>query len=421
MHHFNYRDDELHCEEVPLARIADEVGTPVYVYSQATLVRHYHAFDQAFEGLDHLVCYSVKACSNISLIRLFSDLGGGSDIVSGGELFRALRAGVPASRIVYSGVGKTPDEIRQALDADILMFNVESPQELTTLNRIASDLGRTARIALRVNPDVDAKTHPYISTGLKKNKFGIAHENALAEYRRAMSLPGLEVVGIDCHIGSQLTEVGPFVDAVGRLKDLLDALRTEGMAIRYLDLGGGLGITYEAEEPPQPAEYAGAVREALAGLDVTLILEPGRVIVGNAAVFLTRVLYTKQTELKRFVIVDGAMNDLLRPTLYGSFHGIEPVRRKEGPRARVDVVGPICETGDFLARDRDLPGVEAGDLLAVMSAGAYGFSMSSNYNSRRKAAEVLVNGRGFHVIRRREIYEDLLRGEEIPAHIERGG
>jgi len=420
MHHFEYKNQELYCEDVPLRRIADDVGTPVYVYSQATLVRHFNAFDQAFEGVPHLTCFSVKANSNLALLRLFAGLGGGADIVSGGELFRAVKAGIPGDRIVFSGVGKTVEEIRAALDADILMFNAESPQELEILSDTAVSMGRKARIALRINPDVDPKTHPYISTGLKKNKFGIPIEETLPIYRRAASLPGLEVVGLDCHIGSQLTEVSPFVDAVGRLKNLLERLKSEGLDIRYLDLGGGLGITYDTEEPPAPGDYARAVRETLDDDDITLILEPGRVIVGNAGVLLARVLYTKTGATKHFVVTDGAMNDLMRPSLYDSYHAIKPVTLTDRESVLVDIVGPICESADFLAKDRIISRFEPGELLVAMSAGAYGFTMSSNYNSRRRAAEVLVRGDQYYTVRRRETYEDLIRGEDIPVYLKNG-
>ena len=421
MHHFEYRDGELYCEDLPLARLAQEVGTPAYVYSHATLERHFKAFDGAFADLPHITCYSVKANGNIALLRMFANMGGGVDIVSGGELFRALKAGVPADKIVYSGVGKTEEEMKAALDAGILMFNVESIQELDVLSRVATQAGKVAPISLRVNPDVDAKTHPYISTGLKKNKFGVPIDLALEEYKRAAGMPGLEVVGLDCHIGSQLTEVAPFVDAAGRLRALLDRLQASGVTIKYIDLGGGLGITYNEEEPPPPAEYARALADALAGLDVTLILEPGRVVVGNAGILLIKVLFTKEGETKNFVITDGAMNDLVRPTLYQSFHAIQPVRKVTGVETQVvDVVGPICETGDFLARERALPVVKSGDLLAVMSAGAYGITMSSNYNARRRAPEVLVKGSDCYVIRERESHEDLVRGESVPAFLSGG-
>ena len=384
MHHFEYQNKELHCEGVPLSRIAEEVGTPAYVYSHATLTRHFKAFDHAFQDMPHFICYSVKANSNLSLLRLFANMGGGADIVSGGELFRALKAGVPADRIVFSGVGKTAGEMKDAIQAGILMFSVESDQELTLLDETARSMGKKARVSLRVNPDVDPQTHPYISTGLRQNKFGVPIDKALSEYKRAAGMDGLEVIGVNCHIGSQLTSVSPFVDAVARLRNLLDQLAAEGIAIKYLDLGGGLGITYDAEKPPEPSEYAKALKDALAGLDLTVVLEPGRVIVGNAGILLARVLYIKDGPDKSFVVTDGAMNDLMRPALYGSYHVIRPVSRKEGESVNVDVVGPICESSDFLAKDRQTPRYEQGDLLAVMSAGAYGFTMSSNYNSRRR-------------------------------------
>lgn len=414
MHHFEYKNKELHCEEVPLSRIAEEVGTPTYVYSNATMERHFKAFDHAFQDMRHLTCYSVKANSNISLLRLFANLGGGADIVSGGELFRALQAGVPANRIVFSGVGKTAEEMKAAIQADILMFSVESDQELTLLGETARSMGKTARVSLRVNPDVDPQTHPYISTGLKKNKFGVPIDKALSEYKRAADMDGLEVIGVNCHIGSQLTSVSPFVDAIARLRNLLDQLKTAGITIKYLDLGGGLGITYDAEKPPEPSEYARALQKALEGLDLTVVLEPGRVIVGNAGILLARVLYIKDGPDKSFVVTDGAMNDLMRPALYGSYHVIRPVTQVDREPVNVDVVGPICESSDFLAKDRQAPRFEQGDLLAVMSAGAYGFSMSSNYNSRRRSAEVLVKGDGYHVIRARETNDDLIRGEKLP-------
>jgi diaminopimelate decarboxylase len=415
MHHFLYRDRMLFCEDVPIEAIAREVGTPFYCYSHATLTRHFLAFDSAFDAVDHLTCFSVKSCSNVAILRVLAKLGAGVDIVSGGELYRALKAGVPPERIVFSGVGKTVEEIAHALDTGILMFNLESPQELLAVNECAARLGRRAPVAMRVNPDVDARTHPYISTGLKQNKFGIDVEAAVAEYIRARDLPHLEVVGVDCHIGSQLTEVSPFVDALRRLKLLIERLRGEGIEIRYLDLGGGLGITYRDEEPPPPKEYAQVLMVETDRLDCRLIFEPGRVIVVNAGILVTRVLYLKEGPAKNFIIVDAGMNDLIRPSLYGSYHQIQPVAERERPQIRADIVGPICETGDFLARDRNLPQMEQGEMLAVMSAGAYGFSMSSNYNTRPRAAEVLVRGDRFQVIRSRETYEDLLRGEHIPS------
>jgi diaminopimelate decarboxylase len=417
MHHFHYQGDELYCESVPLREIASRVGTPSYVYSSATLKQHFTVFDGAFEGMPHLTCYSVKANANLAILGLFSALGGGADIVSGGELFKARRAGIPADRIVYSGVGKTESEIDYALRENILMFNIESLQELEAINRRAEALRSKARIALRVNPDVDPKTHPYISTGLKKNKFGIDIEQALQTYQRASELKHIEILGIDCHIGSQLTEIAPFIEALNRLKLLVGRLGQMGIGIRYLDLGGGLGISYHEEEPPHPREYAQAVVEGLRDLPCTLIVEPGRVIVGNAGLLLTQVLYTKKTESKEFFIVDAGMNDLVRPSLYGSYHGIQPVEKKQREERVVDVVGPICESSDFMARERSLPEMRPGELLAVMSAGAYGFSMSSNYNMRTRAAEVLVSGDRFYVTRERESWADLIHGESVPDFV----
>jgi diaminopimelate decarboxylase len=412
MHHFQYRGDDLYCEEVPVARIASEVGTPVYVYSHATLTRHFRVFDEAFAGVPHLVCFAMKANANLAVLKLFSDLGGGLDVVSAGELYRGLKAGVPPERIVYAGVGKSRDEIAYALKADLLMFNVESSQELRLIHEVASGMGVRARVALRVNPDVDPKTHPYISTGLMKSKFGIDIGQALEEYEAARALRSLEVVGIHQHIGSQITEVRPFVDSLEKTVALVRKLRARGMDIRYLDVGGGLGITYRDEEPPLPADFARALMGVVRDLGSILILEPGRVLVGNAGILVTRVLYTKQSPAKRFVVVDAGMNDLARPSLYGSYHGIQPVRREAGrPEVTVDVVGPICESGDFLAKDRVLPRCEPGELFAVLSAGAYGHSMSSNYNARPRAPEVMVRGDGFHVVRARETFEDLVRGE----------
>jgi diaminopimelate decarboxylase len=417
MHHFHYQSDELYCENVPLRVIARDAGTPCYVYSSATLQQHFTVFDGAFKGMPHLTCYSVKANSSLAILGLFAALGGGADIVSGGELFRALRAGIPADRIVYSGVGKSREEIDYALRENILMFNIESIQELDVINTRAAALHTKARIALRVNPDVDAKTHPYISTGLKKNKFGIDIEEAWKTYARARELDHIEILGIDCHIGSQLTETAPFIEALKRLKLLIDRLKNEGIEIRYLDLGGGLGIPYSDETPPPPSEYARAIIEELRDLDCTLILEPGRVLVGNAGVLLTQVLYEKKTPSKQFMVVDAGMNDLIRPSLYGAFHNIQPVEIKKRKSAVVDVVGPICESSDFIARDRELPEMKPGEVMAVMSAGAYGFSMSSNYNSRTRAAEVIVRGDRFYIARERESWEDLVQHESIPEFI----
>lgn len=418
MHHFHYRDGDLYCEEVPVAAIAEEVGTPFYLYSHATLTRHLRVYGEAFRDIPHLICFAVKANGNLAILKLFADMGGGADVVSGGELFRALRAGIPPKRIVFAGVGKTRAEMVEALKADILMFNVESSQELQLLNQVAGEMGAVAAVALRVNPDVDPKTHPYISTGLKKSKFGIDISMALEGYQLARTLPHIQVIGIHQHIGSQITEIEPFVDSLVRTGALVGRLREMGIDIRYLDIGGGLGIPYKDETPPHPTEMAKEVVPILKQLGCTIVLEPGRVIAGNAGILVTRVLYTKQTPTKDFVIVDAGMNDLIRPSLYGSYHAIQPVCRQEGREGlTVDVVGPICESGDFLAKDRELPRVEPGELLAVMSAGAYGFTMASNYNARPKAAEVLVKGDRYFVIRQREGYEDLVRGEEVPEDL----
>jgi len=414
MHNFSYRKSELYAEDVPLHQIAKEVGTPCYVYSQATLTRHFKVFDEAFAEVPHLTCYSVKANSNIAIIRLMTSMGGGVDIVSGGELFRALKAGVSPRKIVFSGVGKTESEIKMALEAGILMFNVESEAELEAIQQVAAKIGKKAPIAFRVNPDVDPKTHPYISTGLKKNKFGIDISIAKELYLKANQMPYVEVIGIDCHIGSQLTTLSPFVDALNRIKKLYKELSQEGINLHYLDMGGGLGIPYHEEEPPHPAEYAKAIIEAAKDLHCTLIFEPGRVIVGNAGILLTKVLYMKQNREKNFIIVDAAMNDLARPSLYGAYHDIWPLNQASRPYIVADVVGPICESGDFLAKDRKMPRPESGELLAVMSAGAYGFVMSSNYNSRPRVPEVLVNKNRYQVIRQRETYDDLVRLEAIP-------
>jgi diaminopimelate decarboxylase len=422
MHRFDYVNDELYCEGVPVQRICEQVGTPVFIYSRATLERHFRIFQEPFASIDHLICYSMKACSNLAVLRVFSNLGSGLDIVSGGELYRGLQAGVPASRIVYSGVGKKPSEIDEALGADILMFNVESEEELVMLDQRARAMGKRARMALRVNPDVDPGTHPYIATGLKKSKFGIDVKQALELYVRAKDMKGLAPVGLDCHIGSQLTELSPFLDAIERLKKLMRELMDRGIKIRYLDIGGGLGIPYEDEHPPIPAEYGAAIVEQVADMNVSLILEPGRLLVGNAGILVSRVLYQKQGPTKYFIIVDAAMNDLIRPSLYDAHHAVWKVDKRDtdarGPvRVMADLVGPVCESGDFLAQERFLDAVQSGDLLAFMSAGAYGFAMSSNYNSRTRAAEVLVDGDAYYVIRDRETYEDLIRGERIPQEI----
>ena len=417
MHFFEYKGHQLCCEGIPVQQIVEKVGTPLYLYSYQTLVRHFTVFDQAFKGIPHLICYSAKANSNLALLRLFVNLGGGVDVVSGGELYRALKGGADPQKIVYSGVGKKEDEVEYALETGILMFNVESPQELQVINEVAGRIGKKASIAIRVNPDIDPKTHPYISTGLKQSKFGIDILRAPMAYRLASRLPNLKVVGIDCHIGSQLIEVGPIIEALKRLKQLVENLRKKGIEVQYLDLGGGLGITYEDEEPPDPVEYASTILEEIRGFGCTLILEPGRVIVGNAGVLVSKVLYTKENEDKKFVIVDAGMNDLVRPSFYGSYHQILPVEEETREEIIADVVGPICESSDFFAKGRKIPDLHAGELIAVMSAGAYGFSMSGNYNARPRIAEVLVRDDQMFVIRRREDYEDLIRGEEIPEFL----
>ena len=413
MDHFEYRGGELCAEDVPLAEIARRHGTPVYVYSRATLTRHFHAFDRALGEHPHLVCYAVKANSNLAVLQVLAKLGAGFDIVSGGELARVLKAGGDPRKVVFSGVGKTVAEMKQALLAGIGCFNVESEAELTRLNEVAVGMKKRAAIALRVNPDVDAKTHPYIATGLKANKFGVDIAEAERLYALARTLPGLEVAGVACHIGSQLQELAPFLDALDRVLALVDRLAEQGMALAHLDLGGGLGVRYDAEEPPLPADLAGAVRERIKGRELKLLLEPGRAIAGNAGVLVTRVEVLKRGSEKNFAVVDAAMNDLLRPALYQGWHAVLPVREGgSGERALYDVVGPICESGDWLARGRELA-IAPGDLLAIRTAGAYGFTMSSNYNTRPRAAEVLVDGKQQHLVRAREQLDDLLRGEAL--------
>ena len=413
MDFFQYRGDTLHAEDVPLDRLASEFGTPLYVYSRATLERHWHAFDRAFADRPHLVCYAVKANGNLGVLNALARLESGFDIVSLGELERVLAAGGEARRVVFSGVGKRADEMRRALELGIRCFNVESEAELDRLNRVAGDVGRVAPVSLRVNPDVDPKTHPYIATGLKESKFGIDVADALAAYRRAADLPNLEVVGVDCHIGSQLTSLAPFLDALDRVLSLAHRLAGEGIALRHLDIGGGLGVRYRDETPPEPAEYAEAINARLDGLDMELLIEPGRAIAANAGVLLTRVEYLKPTAHRRFAIVDAAMNDLIRPALYEAYHEVVPVRRGErGEAAAYDLVGPVCESSDFLARDRSLR-LAPGDLLALRTAGAYGFSMASNYNGRPRPAELMVDGDRVHVVRRRETCHDLYRGESV--------
>lgn len=417
MDHFSYHEDRLFCEDVPVSDVAEKIGTPFYLYSHATLERHVSFFQQAFRGVDHLICYSAKANSNHAILALFQKWGTGLDIVSGGELHRGLSAGFDPAKIVYSGVGKRVDEIDAAISQGILMFNVESMDELELINSRAGQLNRKASIALRVNPDVDPQTHPYISTGLKKNKFGINIDSAVAGYQKAQTLPHVEVKGIDCHIGSQITNLEPFEQALASVMQLIRELQSHHIQIQYIDMGGGLGITYQEEAPPQLDAYARVMNAALKGTDYRLILEPGRVIIGNAGILVTRVLYCKKNPMKTFVIVDAGMNDLMRPSLYEAYHGIHPVERTSRSSSVVDVVGPICESGDYLAKDRAMPMVKPEELLAVMSAGAYGYTMSSNYCSRPRVAEVLVKGEQFGVIRQRESYDDLMRGELAPDFI----
>ncbi|MBZ0332371.1 diaminopimelate decarboxylase [Halomonas sp. ANAO-440] len=417
MDHFEYRDGVLYGEEVPLSRVADEVGTPCYVYSKATLARHFRAYTEALGSHPHLICYAVKANSNLAVLGLLARLGAGFDIVSVGELERVLAAGGDPGKVVFSGVAKQAAEMTRALEVGIKCFNVESRPELERLSAVAQRLGKVAPVSLRVNPDVDAGTHPYISTGLKGNKFGIPVDEALAVYELASTLPGIEIVGLDCHIGSQLTELAPFLDALDRLLLLLERLRERGITVEHLDLGGGLGVPYRDERPPQPFDYAASLLERLGqwphGANLTLLFEPGRSIAANAGVLLTRVEYLKHGETKNFAIIDAGMNDLIRPSLYQAWQAIIPVDARH-PRdsALYDVVGPVCETSDFLGKDRELA-IAPGDLLAVRSAGAYGFTMASNYNSRPRPAEVMVDGDTYHVVRQRESIEDLWAGESL--------
>ncbi|MCO7515337.1 diaminopimelate decarboxylase [Pseudomonas guariconensis] len=409
---FNYRDGELFAEGVALSAIAERFGTPTYVYSRAHIEAQYRSYADALEGTSHLVCFAVKANSNLGVLNLLARLGAGFDIVSGGELERVLAAGGRADRVVFSGVGKTRQDMRRALEVGVHCFNVESADELERLQAVAAEMGVQAPVSLRVNPDVDAGTHPYISTGLKENKFGIAITDAEALYVRAAQLPNLDVVGVDCHIGSQLTSVAPFLDALDRLLVLVDRLAECGIHLRHLDLGGGVGVRYRDEEPPLVADYIKAIRERVGERDLALVFEPGRYIVANAGVLLTRVEYLKHTEHKDFAIIDAAMNDLIRPALYQAWMGVDAVTPREGEGRTYDLVGPICETGDFLAKDRVLNLAE-GDLLAVRSAGAYGFVMSSNYNTRGRCAEVLVDGDQAHEVRRRETIAELFAGESL--------
>lgn len=418
MNYFDYKNGALYCEEVPVENIVRATGSPVYIYSYRTIERHYKVFDNAFKGVPHIICYSCKANSNIAILRAIGRLGGGVDIVSGGELYRSSAAYIPNDKIVFSGVGKTEEEIVAAIRSNILMINVESEEELSTIARIASKMKKHVPLSIRVNPEIDPKTHPYITTGLKKNKFGVMREDAMKLYDRIKAHKYLTPVGISSHIGSQILELGPFKEAVCSLREMVKQLKEKGITLKFIDIGGGLGITYKDELPPHPDDYARIIEEELKGTELTLILEPGRVIVGNSGIFVTKLLYIKKVPGKTFYIVDGAMNDLVRPSLYGAFHEIVPVRYNDAKKINVDVVGPVCESGDFLAKDRDMPLVESGELLAVLSAGAYGFSMSSNYNSRRRVAEVLVKDAEFNVIKSRETLKDLIKGEKIPSFME---
>jgi diaminopimelate decarboxylase len=413
MDYFNYRNNELYAEDVPVQDIIAEHGSPCYIYSRATLERHWKAFDLAFGNQAHLICYAVKANSNIALLNLLARLGSGFDIVSLGELQRVIAAGGDAGKIVFSGVGKREDEILAALKIGIRCFNIEVSDELDRISRLAEQLGVIAPVSFRVNPDVDAKTHPYISTGLKENKFGIDIEQALTQYRRAATMPNINIIGIDCHIGSQLTETRPFLDALDKILDLVSTLKADGIHLHHLDLGGGLGIRYNEEQPPEPADYIKAVLERLGKTDFEILLEPGRAIVGNAGILVTQVEYLKPTTHKNFAIVDAAMNDLVRPSLYSAWQEIIPVNQQSNALDQVwDIVGPVCETGDFLGKDRNLK-LSQGDLLAIRSSGAYGFSMSSNYNSRPRVAELMVDGDQVYLVRERESIAQLWAGEHL--------
>jgi len=422
VNHFGYIDGVLHAENVPVPEIAKAVGTPFYVYSTATLERHYKVFSGAFADVDAMVCYAMKANSNQAVLKTLAKLGAGIDVVSGGELRRALAAGVPANRIMFSGVGKTVAEMDYALDVGIYCFNIESEPELEVLNLRAIKAGKRAHVSFRINPDVDARTHAKISTGKKENKFGISYERARAVYARASTLPGIEVTGIDMHIGSQITELQPFEDAFRLLRELVEALRTDGHTISHVDIGGGLGIPYRDDNnpPPLPDAYAHIVKNELKSLDCKIVTEPGRLIVGNAGILVTEVIYVKDGGEKTFVIVDGAMNDLIRPTLYEAYHGIRPVVQPAGdtPRIKADIVGPVCETGDYLALDREMAAPQPGDLIAVSSAGAYGAVQAGTYNSPLLVPEVLVKGDKFHVIRPRGTYEELIALDSVPAWLD---
>jgi diaminopimelate decarboxylase len=413
MNYFAYKDNRLFAEEVAVSDLAARYGTPLFVYSSRTLRRHYRVMEEAFAGTDHLICYAMKALSNLSVLKLFGAMGSGFDIVSVGELLRCLRAGADPRKIVFSGVGKTDEELKAALEAGILMINVESRPELHRVAIVANRMRRRAPVSLRVNPDLDPGTHPHISTGHRDSKFGIPLAQVHEYYAEARLLSDLDLVGLSTHIGSQITDTSPFTEAANKVAGIIKTLRESGVALRYLDLGGGLGIPYQ-EEPPPPSEYAAALLGPLRGLGLKLIIEPGRVLVGNAGALVTRVLYVKETDVKRFIVIDGAMNDLIRPVLYEAYHQILPVERRAGaPLVIADVVGPVCESGDFFAREREMAEPHDGELLAVMSAGAYGFVMASNYNSRPRAPEIMVDGDRAYVVRERESFEDIVRGERI--------
>lgn len=414
-----YKNNELYMEDVVIKDIAENVGTPFYLYSYQSIKNSFDSYKNAFSGLEPIICYSTKANSNISILKSFSNFGSGFDIVSGGELKRVILAGGDPSKIVFSGVGKTDDEIKEAIDANILFFNVESIAELNAIDRVARENAKTAPVALRVNPDIDPKTHPYISTGFKKSKFGIEITKAIETYKKASNMEGIQVIAIDAHIGSQIFDLSSFTDSVKKLVKLAKTLKTEGIDIKYIDIGGGLGISYKKDDtPPDVTEYADVIKKELEGTDLKLVLEPGRSMIGNSGIMVTRVLYKKEGTSKKFVIVDAAMNDLIRPAFYDSFHEIIPLEKNEKAKKElVDIVGPICESGDFLAQDREIQTTESGDYLAILSAGAYGFVMSSNYNSRPRSAEVLVSGNKFHTIKEREKFDDLIRGEKVPEFL----
>jgi diaminopimelate decarboxylase len=418
MNYFEYRKGELYCENVPIKEIVRTVGTPLYVYSYRTFERHFRVFDNAFRKIPHLVCYSCKANANGSLLRTINKLGGGADIVSGGELYKALKAGIPHNKIVFSGVGKTEEELQAAIKADILMINIESEGELAMLKKLSKNMKKKVPVSIRVNPEIDPKTHPYITTGLKKNKFGVLWADARRLYHEIAKEAYLVPAGISSHIGSQILELTPFMEAVRSLKSMVQELRDDSISLAMIDIGGGLGINYKDELPPSPEEYAKVIEKDLKGMNLTLILEPGRALVGNSGIFVTKLLYVKQVPQKTFYVVDGAMNDLVRPSLYNAYHEIKPVEEKKADAIKADFVGPICESGDFFAKDRETVRLSQDDLIAIFGAGAYGYSMSSNYNARRRAPEVLVKDGEFFIVKKRETYGDLVKGESTPPFLE---